>query len=77
MKGETRVRDISGNWEKDIESYSWLRCIECGKSEDLSLALKAALHREVRLRTGWEIITHRIEIFGVCPMCNRERSGEG
>lgn len=46
-----------------------LICIECGRIVDLDLADMSELPAEVAQKTGYQIVSHRFDFFGVCPQC--------
>lgn len=44
-------------------------CEACGKVTEVEeLGLGAAIE-QIQHRTGWEVETHRLELFGRCPAC--------
>ncbi len=50
-------------------------CDTCGRVtevEDLGLGVAIDL---IERRTGWEVQTHRLELFGRCPACQSSRHG--
>jgi len=44
-------------------------CIRCKKIIDPDLGGFEKLSREVNEKTGFRIISHRIDFFGICPDC--------
>ena len=50
-----------------------LICVSCGATEDISRCGVDEVLDSVRLTTGYEIVGHRTEVYGVCPDC-RARS---
>lgn len=47
-------------------------CSSCGRSDDINDAGMRAVVREVARRTGYRVDDHRLELFGLCPMCRDE-----
>ena len=48
-------------------------CDGCGRVTEVEdLGLGAAIE-DIQTRTGWQVDTHRLELFGRCPAC-RERT---
>ena len=48
-------------------------CDGCGRVTEVEdLGLGAAIE-DIQARTGWQVDTHRLELFGRCPAC-RERA---
>jgi Fur family peroxide stress response transcriptional regulator len=48
-------------------------CIECRKILDPDLSGLEDMSEEVAGETGFEIISHRIDFFGICPECRAKR----
>ena len=46
-----------------------LVCERCGRSTDISATGLSAILREIGTRSGYEIESHRLEVFGICPAC--------
>jgi Fur family peroxide stress response transcriptional regulator len=44
-------------------------CTKCKKVLDPNLRSLVDLTREVTEETGFEIVTHRLDFFGVCSEC--------
>ncbi|MFH1929461.1 MAG: transcriptional repressor [Chloroflexota bacterium] len=53
-------------------SHPHLICVKCKKIEDLELAPLNPLSKEVAERTGYCILRHRLDFFGICPECQEE-----
>ena len=48
-----------------------LVCLACGATEDVDLADVEAVLASVREATEYEVIDHRVEVYGLCPRCKR------
>lgn len=59
----TRYEAIRG------EHHDHLICTECGRIDEFENAGIEALQREVASERGYEIVSHRHEIYGVCASC--------
>lgn len=46
-------------------------CIKCKKISDPDLQSLENLTREAEQETGFEILSHRLDFFGLCPDCRR------
>jgi Fur family ferric uptake transcriptional regulator len=53
-----------------------LVCLACGTTEDVHLADVEDVLARVRGATDYELVSHRIEIYGVCPACRLRRTSE-
>ena len=47
-------------------------CIACGTSTDVEDCGVSAVAREVGRRTGYAIQSHRLQLFAICPECQRK-----
>jgi Fur family transcriptional regulator, peroxide stress response regulator len=47
-------------------------CIQCKKIIDPDLSSLKDLTKEVAEETGFQILTHRVDFFGICADCKRE-----
>ncbi|NLI48164.1 MAG: transcriptional repressor [Acidobacteria bacterium] len=52
-----------------------LICTRCGAILDPNLDSLEALTREVACETGFEIVTHRLDFFGICLNCRQSTAG--
>ena len=46
-----------------------LVCLECETIVDLDIPAVHLLPQDVELRTGYRILRHRLDFFGICPRC--------
>ena len=46
-----------------------LVCVSCGATEDVHLSDVEAVLSGVREATDYELLGHRIEVYGICPAC--------
>jgi Fur family ferric uptake transcriptional regulator len=46
-------------------------CSRCGRSVDVADIGLSPVIRRVESETGFQIDTHRLELFGICPDCRR------
>ena len=53
-----------------------LVCTCCGKIMDPDLESLESMKAELARATGYEVLTHRLDFFGICPDCQAE-SPEG
>ncbi|HLF79188.1 MAG TPA: Fur family transcriptional regulator [Dehalococcoidia bacterium] len=54
----------------DKAHHHHLVCVSCGATEDIRLADVEAVMAHVRDATEYEVVGHRIEVYGVCPQCS-------
>lgn len=44
-------------------------CSDCGQTSEIDDAGLRTVVREISRRTGYRVDTHRLELFGLCPVC--------
>lgn len=54
------------------ERHYHVRCLRCGRVDDVPVQSIALLERSLRTLTDYEIVSHRLEFIGVCPDCRQE-----
>ncbi|MGB9627778.1 MAG: Fur family transcriptional regulator [Thermodesulfobacteriota bacterium] len=51
-----------------------LICTQCRKILDPDLPTLSELSKELEEKTGFQIVDHRLDFFGICPECQRKKS---
>ena len=51
--------------------YHLLVCMHCGKTIPLPGCPYHEIHEEIERKTGFRLIDHNTEIYGICPDCQR------
>ena len=54
-------------------THEHLRCLACGKVEDLVVETMAGVDRQVAEQSGYEVTEHHLEVVGYCPPCREKR----
>ena len=49
-----------------------LICTRCRKIVDPEVATLSELHQEVARVSGYQIVSHRLDFFGICPQCQEK-----
>jgi len=77
--GIIKKLDVAGSqrrFDSDTDNHYHVRCVECGRVDDVEInqidGLKEALHGA----SGYEITGHRLEFVGRCPKCQGPETGE-
>jgi Fe2+ or Zn2+ uptake regulation protein len=52
-------------------------CVDCGRIYDVPTLSATSVRRRVAMRTGFEVLDHRVEFSGRCRQCRRGRSTTG
>jgi Fur family ferric uptake transcriptional regulator len=55
-----------------VESHYHIRCLGCGKVEDMKSLPIVDLRPAMRSLVGYEITGHRLDIYGYCPACRNK-----
>ncbi|NMA55221.1 MAG: transcriptional repressor [Firmicutes bacterium] len=48
-------------------------CLDCNRILDVDIPVRHELEQEVRDHHGWEVHRHRVEFYGRCDKCSRQR----
>lgn len=51
------------------EDHHHLICESCGKIEDVSDTIIPTLEKEIRNKSGFKVLRHSLEFFGICTAC--------
>lgn len=66
--------DAETRFDGDVRPHDHLRCVRCGRVDDLPgvpLELPAQPSNDLR---GYELLGHRLELVGICPQCREHPS---
>ncbi len=70
---ELSVGDARSRFDANTSLHYHVRCVVCGRIDDLDMAPHARLEELAREVTEFDLISHHIEFMGVCPKCARQR----
>jgi Fur family ferric uptake transcriptional regulator len=75
-QGLVRKLEVGGSQKRfdgDLEKHHHIRCIRCGRIDDLPEGAGITECDEDMIRsTGYQLVDRRVEFLGLCPAC---RSG--
>jgi Fur family peroxide stress response transcriptional regulator len=54
-------------------SHAHLICLECGGIVDAGLDVLDTLPQQIATRTGYQLVSHRFDIYGICSHCRSQR----
>ncbi len=68
------IREIRGvpgpaRFDGNVERHYHIRCLGCGKVQDLPIGVTARLEQEAAKATDFVILGHEVEVQGLCPTC--------
>ena len=74
--GEVLELEFSGDYNrydgKKPGPHPHLICTKCKKIVDPELASLADMTEKLALESGYELITHRLDFYGICPQCRKK-----
>jgi Fur family peroxide stress response transcriptional regulator len=53
-------------------SHPHVICLKCKKIVDPDLSGLAEMASELKRETGFKIMNHRLDFFGICPICQKK-----
>jgi len=53
-----------------------LICVKCRNITDPEITTLSELSGEVAEKTGYQIVNHRLDFFGICPQCQKEQTDQ-
>ena len=75
-QGLVQKLDVGGfemRFDGEAANHYHLRCLKCGRVDDVDFAVMKSLDKKFKLNTDFEILGHRLEFVGICPKCQRPR----
>ena len=73
--GVVQKIDIGGTkkrFDGNVEVHYHLRCVECGRVDDVQIDTGVDLEALAAVMTDYTILRHRLEFIGICPNCERK-----
>ncbi len=72
--GFIRAAETGNATERGITTLRCqLSCISCKRTVDATISVGADLEGEAASATGFVITGHRVDFYGLCPSCARQR----
>ena len=77
LAAEGFLRERAGmdglRFDGNIERHDHFTCLSCRRVFDVPPSQGFGPGQRVAIRTGFEVLDHRIEFYGVCAACRRRR----
>ncbi|SMO75384.1 peroxide-responsive transcriptional repressor PerR [Melghirimyces algeriensis] len=73
MVRELTYGDASSRFDANMEEHYHIICRECGKIVDFDYPSLNQIEEEAARKTGFRVETHRMEIYGLCQSCQKEK----
>ena len=61
-------------FDGNVERHDHFSCLSCRRVFDVPPAEAPGARRRIATRTGFEVLDHRVEFYGVCAACRRHRT---
>lgn len=74
---ELPVGEHVSRFDADTSLHYHVRCLRCGRIDDLEVAADEHLEKAARRATDFTILTHHVKFLGYCPRCARRHAGVG
>ena len=71
----TKGRD-KRRYDAVVERHYHVRCVQCGRVEDVDLSEREWIEDEAARASGFEITNHELMFLGTCGDCARARTAE-
>lgn len=69
MIQKLEVGGTQKRFDGNAGSHYHVRCLKCGRVDDLDMELELDMEELARQRTGFTILRHSLEFSGLCPYC--------
>ena len=75
LRDEGKIRELnfsrgSNRYDGDLRYHYHVRCIECGRVEDVPHISPRASSDEIETLTRYRIFSVQLEYLGICPECD-------
>jgi Fur family ferric uptake transcriptional regulator len=67
--GKLEIGGREARFDGDLEQHHHVRCIYCGRVDDLKGLPVHPVGNKLKEPNGWEILSYRLDFVGVCPEC--------
>ena len=64
-------------FDREVARHNHIRCIDCGRLEDLPALPADQLIEKYIPETDFEIIEYKLDFIGICPECQKKRKRKG
>ncbi len=68
---ELPVGEHVSRFDADTSLHYHVRCLRCGRIDDLKVPADEHLEKAARRATDFTILTHHVKFLGYCPKCAR------
>ena len=79
-RGVIRKLELGGSqrrYDGDTEHHCHVRCVACGRVDDIDCRSPGRIAEAFTDKSGYKILGHRFELFGLCPACQGKKRRAG
>ncbi|HFQ79833.1 MAG TPA: transcriptional repressor [Desulfobacterales bacterium] len=69
--------DVGGSkkrFDGNTSTHYHLRCLNCGRVDDLHMEPVKGVEAEAAALSGYQVMTHSLEVRGLCPACGEKNT---
>ena len=70
---ELNVGEEAFRYDANVTSHPHVRCLGCGRVDDVPALDDAGILQEAGASTGYAITGQQIYLFGLCPACQKNK----
>ncbi len=63
------IRGSEARFDGNPERHHHVRCVHCGRVDDLHDIPTDLMEHRLKESNGWKILGYRLEFIGICPEC--------
>lgn len=71
LVSELTYGDASSRFDANMTAHYHVICGNCGQITDFEYPTLRDVERQAAMSTGYQVDSHRMEIYGVCPTCHQ------
>jgi Fe2+ or Zn2+ uptake regulation protein len=68
---ELHDHDGSARFDGNTGQHYHIRCVDCGRIRDLPISVDRQVEEEASRAINYRVLGHSVEVFGVCPACEK------
>jgi Fur family peroxide stress response transcriptional regulator len=69
---ELTYGDTSSRYDANMSDHYHAVCTKCGIVKDFHYSILDDVEKEAAVNTGFEITSHRLEVYGLCENCQNQ-----
>ena len=66
-----KINNGADHFDHQVFDHYHVRCIRCGRVDDVEAALLTGVNEEAQRTSGYKICGHTLQFDGICPECQK------